>query len=48
MWKLNGTEDEVDDKTLDVVDELYYLGNTLSSGGGCISAIINRCQVAWG
>ena len=42
------TEVVVGDQTLDVVDEFCYLGDTLSSGGGCTSAIINRCKVAWG
>ena len=42
------TEVVVGDKTLDVVDEFCYLGDTLSSGGDCTSAIINRCKVAWG
>ena len=42
------TEVVIDDRTLDVVDEFCYLGDMLSSGGGCTSAIINRCKVAWG
>ena len=41
------TEVVIGDKTLDVVDLFYYLGDTLSSGGVCTSAIINRCKVAW-
>ena len=31
-----------------VVSEFCYLGDMLSSGGGCTQAIIARCRVAWG
>ena len=46
-WRLV-TEVIVGDKTLDVVDRFCLLGDTLSSGSGCISAIIHRCKVALG
>ena len=42
------TEDVDCDKTLDVTDKFCYLGDTLSSGGGCTSAFNNRRNVAWG
>ena len=42
------TEVVVGDKTLDVVDVFCYLGDILSSGRGCTSAIINICKVARG
>ena len=31
-----------------VVSEFIYLGDMLSSGGGCTQAIIARSRVAWG
>ena len=34
--------------TLDVESEFCYLGDVLSSGGGCMQAIIARCNAAWG
>ena len=40
--------DVVGDKTLDVVDDFCYLGDTLSPGDNCTSAIINKCKVVWG
>ena len=34
--------------TLEVVDELCYLGDTVGAGRGCVNAIPNRCGIAWG
>ena len=31
-----------------VVSKFCYLGDMLSSGGGCTQAVIARCRVAWG
>ena len=42
------TEVTVDDSQMKVVSEFCYLGDMLSSGGGCTQAIIARCRVAWG
>ena len=42
------TEVTVDDSKMKVVGEFCYLGDMLSSGGGCTQAIIARCRVAWG
>ena len=41
------TEVVVDGKNLEVVDQFCYLGDMIASGGGCMSAITNRCRVAW-
>ena len=38
----------VEDSQMKVVSEFCYLGDMLSSGGGCTQAIIARCRVAWG
>ena len=38
----------VEDSQVKVVSEFCYLGDMLSSGGGCTEAIIARCRVAWG
>ena len=42
------TEVPVDNTQLEVVDRFVYLGDKLSSGGGCTLAVINRCGIAWG
>ena len=42
------TEIELDNVTLEVVDELCYLGDMVGTGGGCVNAIPNRCGIAWG
>ena len=38
---------DVDGSKLDVVPEFCYLGDMLSSGGGCTDAIAVRCRSAW-
>ena len=30
------------------MDRFVYLGDKLSSDGGCALAIINRCEIVWG
>ena len=42
------TQVVVDGATLDVVPTFCYLGDMLSAGCGCDSAIAARCGVAWG
>ena len=42
------TEVTVGTEQLEVVPSFCYLGDTLSSGGGCELASITRCRVAWG
>ena len=42
------TEVTVEGSQMKVAGEFCYLGNMLSSGGGCTQAIIARCRVAWG
>ena len=37
----------IDGDPMEVVGSFCYLGDTLSSGGGCGLATITRCQVAW-
>ena len=39
---------DVDGTTLDVESTFCYLGDMLSAGGGCDSAIAARCCAAWG
>ena len=39
---------DVDGELLEVVPTFAYLGDNLSAGGGCDSAIAWRCCVAWG
>ena len=41
------TEVEVGNESLDVVADFCYLGDTLSSGGGCELADITCCKSAW-
>ena len=41
-------EVEVDGHKLDVVSQFCYLGDMLSSGGGCELAATVRCKTAWG
>ena len=40
-------EVKVGDETLEVVPDFCYLGDSLSSGGGCELAAITRCKSAW-
>ncbi len=42
------TEVTVGTERLEVVPSFCYLGDTLSSGGGCELASITRCRTAWG
>ena len=42
------TEIDVNGTRLDVESSFCYLGDMLSAGGGCDSAIATRCCVAWG
>ena len=42
------TEVDADGAMLDVEVSYCYLGDILCSGGGCESAIVARCCVAWG
>ena len=42
------TDTVVDRDNLDVENAFCYLGDMLSSGGGCDQAIKTRCSVAWG
>ena len=42
------TEGKVGREKIKVVTSFYYIGNFLSSGAGCILAIITRCHIAWG
>ena len=37
----------IGDEKLEVVPEIFYLGDMLSAGGGCELASIRRCQCAW-
>ena len=39
---------DIEGTVLDVEDTFFYLGDMLCSGGGCDSAIVARCCVAWG
>lgn len=39
---------DVDGNMVDVVSTFCYLGDMLSAGGGCDTAIAARCCVAWG
>ena len=39
---------QVDETELDNVDSFCYLGDMLSAGGGCMSAVTTRCKSAWG
>lgn len=41
------SEVEVEGDTLDVVADFCYLGDTMSSGGGCELAVIWRCKSVW-
>ena len=41
------TSVDVDGSKLDVVPEFCYLGDMLSSGGGCDASIAARCRSAW-
>ena len=42
------TEVDVNGTVSDVETTICYLGDMLCSGGGCDSAIIIRCGMAWG
>ena len=39
---------QVGDSELENVDRFCYLGDLLSAGGGCTTAVIARCGSAWG
>jgi hypothetical protein len=41
------TEVAIGEEKLEVVSDFCYLGDTLSSGGGCELAAITRCKSAW-
>ena len=47
-WRPYFKEVEVGDCVLEAVDRFCYLGNMLSTGGGCMAAAIARCKCAWG
>ena len=41
-------EVKVDDEKLEAVPEFCYLGDMLSTGGGCELAAVTHCKCAWG